>query len=73
MLFLSILVNTTFYGTLFVLFKMGIYIPTLELITLMFAAGIAVDSMLTFVMYWYLSKKGKIVHKYKLDVSANID
>jgi len=39
----------------FSIFQMGIYNPTLELITLMFAAGIAVDSLLTFVMYWYLS------------------
>lgn len=50
----------------FSIFQMGIYNPTLELITLMFAAGIAVDSLFTFVMYWYLSKKGKIVHKYEL-------
>lgn len=64
MLFQSVFVNVTFYGTLFILFQKGIYIPTLELITLMFAAGIAVDSLLTFVMYWHLSKKGKIVHKY---------
>ncbi|WP_157196738.1 hypothetical protein [Methanococcoides burtonii] len=34
-------------------------------------AGIAVDSLLTFVMYWYLSKKGKIVHKYNLVASID--
>lgn len=70
MLFQSVLVNATFYGALFILFQMGIYNPTLELITLMFATGIAVDSLLTFAMYWYLSKKGKIVHKYELVVPA---
>lgn len=69
MLFQSILVNSIFYGALFVLFQMGIYKPTLELITLMFAAGIAADSILTFAMYWYLSKRGKIVHKYGLEPS----
>nr|WP_156146054.1 MATE family Na+-driven efflux transporter [Methanococcoides methylutens] len=69
MLFQSVLVNTIFYGALFILFQMGIYKPTLELITLMFAAGIAADSILTFVMYGYLSKKGKIVHKYGLEGS----
>lgn len=73
MLFQSVLVNVTFYGTLFVLFQKGIYNPTLELITLMFAAGIAVDSLLTFVMYWYLSKKGEIVHKYELAVPTVTD
>jgi len=73
MLFQSVFVNVTFYGTLFILFQMGIYNPTLELITLMFAAGIAVDSLLTFVMYWYLSKKGKIVHKYEITVPTVTD
>ncbi|UGV39836.1 hypothetical protein J7W08_06800 [Methanococcoides orientis] len=73
MLFQSVLVNTIFYGALFILFQMGVYKPTLELITLMFAAGIAADSMLTFVMYWYLSKKGKIVHKYGLEASMATD
>jgi Na+-driven multidrug efflux pump len=73
MLFQSVFVNVTFYGTLFILFQWGIYVPTLELITLMFAVGIAVDSLLTFVMYWYLSKKGKIVHKYKLAVPMVTD
>lgn len=73
MLFQSVFVNVTFYGTLFILFQKGIYVPTLELITLMFAAGIAVDSLLTFVMYWYLSKKGKIVHKYELTVPLVTD
>lgn len=64
MLFQSVVVNTLFYGTLFVLFKMGIYQPTLVLIAVMFAAGIAVDSILTFVMYFVLNKKGKITHKF---------
>jgi len=58
MLFQSIVINTLFYGTLFVLYVTGVYQPTLQLIALMFAAGIAFDSLLTYGMfYWMLRKK----------------
>jgi hypothetical protein len=62
MLFQSIVINTLFYGTLFILYVTGLYVPTLELIALMFAAGIAFDSLLTYGMfYWMLKKKNILI------------
>ncbi len=60
MLFQSIVINTLFYGTLFILYVTGLYVPTLELIALMFAAGIAFDSLLTFGMFYWMLKKRNI-------------
>jgi Na+-driven multidrug efflux pump len=60
MLFQSIVINTLFYGTLFILYVTGLYIPTLELIALMFAAGIAFDSLLTYGMFYWMLKKRNI-------------
>jgi Na+-driven multidrug efflux pump len=60
MLFQSVVINTVFYGTAFLLYVTGIYQPTLTLIALMFAAGIAFDSLLTFGMYVWMLKKRKI-------------
>ena len=58
MLFQSIVINTLFYGTLYILFIMGVYRPTLMLIAVMFAAGIAFDSLLTYGMFiWMLRKR----------------
>jgi hypothetical protein len=58
MLIQSVLVNTIFYGTLFVLFKIGVYQPNLILIALMFALGIAIDALITVVIFvWMLRKK----------------
>lgn len=60
MLFQSITVNTLFYGTAFVLYSTGIYTPTLTLIAIMFAMGIAFDSLLTYIMFVWMLKKRKI-------------
>ena len=60
MLFQSVVINTIFYGTLFILYSVGIYKPTLGLIALMFAAGIAFDSFLTYLMFVWMLKKRKI-------------
>ncbi len=58
MLFQSIVINSLFYGILFVLYKLGIYIPTLNKIALMFAIGIGADSILTmFIFKWMLKKQ----------------
>ena len=59
MLFQSIVINTLFYGGLFILYTLGVYKPTLLLIAIMFAAGTALDSILTYFMFiWMLRKKG---------------
>lgn len=58
MLFQSLVINTVFYGGLFILYATGIYQPTLILIAIMFAAGIAFDSLLTYGMFvWMLRRK----------------
>ncbi len=58
MLFQSIVINSLFYGILFVLYKLGIYIPSLNKIALMFAIGIGADSILTmFIFKWMLKKQ----------------
>jgi Na+-driven multidrug efflux pump len=56
MLFQSVIINTVFYGVLFILYILDIYQPTLMLIALMFAAGIAFDSLLTFGMFLWMLK-----------------
>jgi Na+-driven multidrug efflux pump len=60
MLFQSVVINTAFYGTLFVLYSVGVYKPTLGLIAVMFAAGIAFDSLLTYFMFIWMLKKRRI-------------
>lgn len=58
MLFQSVIINFVFYGTLFVLYVTGVYQPTLMLIAIMFASGIAFDSLLTYGMFiWMLRSK----------------
>ena len=61
MLFQSIVINTVFYGGLFILYVTGIYQPNLTLIALMFAGGTALDSLLTFGMFVWLVKKKKYI------------
>jgi Na+-driven multidrug efflux pump len=66
MLFQSLVINTVFYGTAFILYQVGVFEPSLTLIALMFATGTALDSILTMGMYvWMLKKKNINV----LDVS----
>ncbi len=58
MLFQSVIIKSVFYGTLFVLYVTGVYQPTLMLIAIMFAAGIAFDSLLTYGMFiWMIRSK----------------
>ena len=60
MLFQSIAVNSVFYGILFILYSLGIYKPTLVLIVVMFGTGVAFDSLLTYVMFYWMLRKRKI-------------
>jgi Na+-driven multidrug efflux pump len=58
MLFQSVVINTVFYGGAFLLYATGVYQPTLVKIALMFAAGTALDSLLTYGMFvWMLRKR----------------
>jgi len=60
MLFQSLVINTVFYGTAFILYQLNVFTPSLVLIALMFAAGTALDSLLTMGMYVWLLKKKRI-------------
>jgi len=61
MLYQSLLVNTFFYGGMFVAYRTGTFIPTLDRIAIMFGAGMAVDSAITFIMYWVLEKQNRLM------------
>jgi len=60
MLLQSIVVNSIYYGTAFILFQLGVFQPNLTLIALMFAIGTAFDSILTMVLYFIMLKKENI-------------
>ena len=60
MLFESVITNSLYYGVAFILWKCGIWQPTLLSIALLFGIGNAFDSVVSFVAYWHLLKKEKI-------------
>ena len=59
MLFESVVTNTVYYGTFFVLYLTGAWTPTLIGIALMFGIGNAFDSVVSAVAYGYFLKKNK--------------
>ena len=60
MLFESVVTNTLYYGTAFLLYITKIWVPTLTGIALMFGIGMAFDSLVSLGAYRYLLKKNKI-------------
>ncbi len=60
MLFESIVTNTIYYGVAFILYKTGVWIPTLEGIALLFGICMAFDSIVSLVAYTFLLKKKKL-------------
>ena len=66
MLIESIFTNGLFYTTMFLLWKLGIFIPTLKGICLMFGIGMAIDLIPTFGCYLYLLKKEEV--KFNLSI-----
>jgi Na+-driven multidrug efflux pump len=61
MLYQSLLVNTVFYGGMYVAYKAGIFVPSLNGIAIMFGTGMAIDSLITFVMFIVLRRKNRLV------------
>ncbi|HOM03591.1 MAG TPA: multidrug transporter [Acetivibrio sp.] len=59
MLFQSLVINIVYYGLMFILYATGVYEPTLTKIALMFAGGTAMDSVLTYFIFWWMLKKKK--------------
>ena len=60
MLIESIFTNGLYYTAMFILWKAGIWIPTLDGIALMFGIGMAIDLIPTVGCYVYLLKKEKL-------------
>lgn len=60
MLFESIVTNSIYYGTAFVLWKCGVWTPSLIRIALLFGIGNAFDTIVSAVAYWFLLKKHHI-------------
>lgn len=57
MIFESIITNSVYYGLAFVLYKLNVWIPTLNNIALLFGMGILFDSIVSLLVYWYMLKK----------------
>lgn len=66
MLVESIFTNGLYYVTMFILWKTGVFVPTLTSISLMFGVGMAIDLIPTLGCYIYLLKKEKISIDFKL-------
>ncbi len=60
MLFESVVTNTLYYGTAFLLYVTKIWVPTLTGIAMMFGIGMAFDSLVSLGAYKHLLKKNKI-------------
>ncbi len=63
MLYQSIIINVLFYGVIFILFKIGLFIPTLDKIVIVFGTSMALDAVITFAMYFYLGKKNRLTKR----------
>ncbi len=61
LLYQSLIVNIVFYGAMFILYKTGIYEPTLYKLAIMMATGVAIDSIITFIMFKRFAKKEGLV------------
>lgn len=60
LLYQSLLVNIFFYGGMYIVYKAGLVVFSLERIAIIFGVGMSLDSMITFVMYWVLNKKNRL-------------
>lgn len=60
MLFESVVTNTVFYGTAFILWQLGVWTPSLIGIALLFGIGNAFDTVVSLAAYWFLLKREKI-------------
>lgn len=75
MLIESVATNGIYYVTMFILWKAGVFQPTLTSIALMFGIGTALDLIPTVACYIYLLKKEgvrpELVHKQDEEEGAN--
>lgn len=66
MLIESIATNGIYYVTMFILWKTGVFVPTLTSIALMFGIGTALDLIPTIACYLYLLKKEQVKPAFDL-------
>jgi len=60
MFFESVVTNSIYYGTAYILYKMNVWKPTLNGIAILFGCGNAFDSVVSFLAYFFLLKREKI-------------
>ena len=60
MLFESVVTNSIYYGTAFVLYLTGVFVPTLYSIALLFGIGTAFDSFVSLGAYIFYLKRHKL-------------
>lgn len=60
MLFESVVTNSIYYGIAFILWKTGVWTPSLIGIALLFGIGNAFDAFVSLGAYWFLLKKKQI-------------
>jgi hypothetical protein len=61
MLWQSLIVNSMYYGSLFILYKNNLFSPNIYGIAIMFGIGILIDSIITMIMYYHLEKNKKLM------------
>ena len=72
MLFESIVTNTLYYGGAFLLYRSGIWIPSLTGIALLFGFGMAFDGIVSLAAYLYLiHKEGRRLGKAPVNPLTN--
>ncbi|MDY0214021.1 MAG: multidrug transporter [Bacilli bacterium] len=67
MLIQSIIIDGVYYGTMFILYLTGVFVPTLLGISLMFGIGMTLDFIPTLIIYVYMLKKENIKIQFKFD------
>ena len=61
MLYQSLIVNAVIFGTAYILFKTGVFQPTLYKIVFLFGGAIAFDTVITFIIFYFLYAKKKLI------------
>jgi uncharacterized membrane protein YoaK (UPF0700 family) len=63
MLYQSLFVSIVYYGSAFVAYRMGVFVPDLQLIALLFGGGIVIDSLVTL---WQFNRSGyfQLAHQH---------
>ncbi|WP_283132271.1 MATE family Na+-driven efflux transporter [Enterovibrio norvegicus] len=57
MLYQSLAVNTLFYGSAYIAYVQGMFIPNLQSIAMMFGMGMTCDALITFGLYLHVRRK----------------